>query len=477
MKDKLIYSNGVNALTGHYLLSPLSSAEFLKLTKGAKVHGGVATWFNRIKTVLTRPFLGLPYDVDPKKISEAGWAIVFPSDAKAELRNAMEPLILHRRKYVPPDRMKILDYHHGETALDWLKRLGSAAGNVNPRKVPYYVLLIGNPTEIPFEFQYHLDVEYAVGRLGFDHLHQYQKYTESIVSYETTDAVANAREAVVWGTHHINDGFTDMSTAYLTTPLCNGEDGEPAIGKNQIFSLSCLTELQATKANLLNVLRGRKNRKTPAILFTASHGMGWSKEDSKGQKECQGALLCQDWTGIGSIDASHFLKASEIPDDANVKGMVVLTVACYGAGIPEFDAFLRDRAQGPSAIADEPFISALPQRLLSHPNGGALAVIGHIERIWTLSFVPPGLPSQLIPFRNFFGRVMSGEPIGHAMTDFNQRYAVLAAELLANQDNTKSDAHIEDTEEMVWKWIECADAQNFVVLGDPAAHVRVNDLR
>ena len=283
-------------------------------------------------------------------------------------------------------------------------------------------------------------------------------------------------QILVWGTRHPEDMFTDLSPTYLTMPLCKGDNDEPALGAKQGFSLRTFAGKEATKANLLNVLRCKEDRNPPAILFTTSHGMGWPKEDPKGQKNNQGALLCQDWKGIGTISSSQYLTAAEIPGDANVQGIVTLIAACYSAGVPAYDAFLQDRKQGPLAISNEPFISALPQHLLSHPNGGALAVIGHVERLWSLSFVPPGCPSQLTPFRNFFGRVMSGEPIGHAMSDFNKRYAVLAAELLKNLDETQPDAKISDTE-LVWKWIERTDAQNFVVLGDPAACVRVNDLR
>ena len=39
------------------------------------------------------------------------------------------------------------------------------------------------------------------------------------------------------------------------------------------------------------------------------------------------------------------------------------------------DHFLADRAQTPTAIAERAFVAALPQRLLSHPGGSALAEV------------------------------------------------------------------------------------------------------
>ena len=47
-------------------------------------------------------------------------------------------------------------------ATEWDPRV------VDPRKVPYYLLLLGSPGQVPFDVQYQLGVSYAVGRLDLE---------------------------------------------------------------------------------------------------------------------------------------------------------------------------------------------------------------------------------------------------------------------------------------------------------------------
>ena len=125
----------------------------------------------------------------------------------------------------------------------------------------------------------------------------------------------------------------------------------------------------------------------------------------------------------GSPDPSHFLTAADLDDEASVHGLIAFLFACYGAGTPVSDHFLADRSKAPVPIAESPFVAALPQRLLTHPGGGALAVIGHVERAWGYSIRPVGLDNRLLPFRNLLGRVLRGDPVGLATKDFSDRYA------------------------------------------------------
>ena len=95
---------------------------------------------------------------------------MFASDAPAEVREAVEPLIAHRRDHtkVPPRLLKVLEIAPGTSLDDWLRKLGAHRSDVDPTKLPYYVTFVGGPGSIPFEHQSELDVAYAVGRLCFD---------------------------------------------------------------------------------------------------------------------------------------------------------------------------------------------------------------------------------------------------------------------------------------------------------------------
>jgi hypothetical protein len=165
-----------------------------------------------------------------------------------------------------------------------------------------------------------------------------------------------------------------------------------------------------------------------------------------------------------------------VADNARLHGLVAFLFACYGAGTPAFDNFLGKRSSGPSRIAEQSFIAALPQRLLAHPQGGALAVIGHIDRAWSYSIRPPGVGPQLTPFRNCIGRILKGEPVGHTTKDFAEKYAAVSAELLNRLDDTQGAVRPSD-EELARLWIERNDAQNYIVLGDPAVQVRADLLK
>jgi Peptidase family C25 len=476
--DKL-YINGIDGVTGQYLLQPIDYAAAASMIKGSATDQGTLSWLRRIWRTISQPHLGLPLDVNPELVEQSGWAVVFLKDEDPAVKAALEPLIEHRRKQINNDsKVKVLEYR-GQNRADWLSQYGVGAGTVEPTKVPYYLLLVGSPEHIPFSFCHQLDVEYAVGWLHFDTADEYKQYVESLINYETGQIVPNGKEAVFFGTRHSFDQATQMSADLLVNPLADGASNDPTtsqgVAQQWGFRSRKIWGDSASKSALSNVFKPLAGAKSPALLFTASHGMAWPKGHTD-QYATQGALLCQDWPGFGTITADHYFSAKDIPADGQFHGLVTFHFACYGAGTPMQDRFIHKPGEAPPAIADQPFLAALPKKLLTHPNGGALACIGHVERAWGYSIVTQNAGAQLLPFQNAISRMLVGQPVAYAMKDFNERYAALSTSLSSMLEELSFGAQISNFE-LASAWIERNDAEGYIVMGDPAVRLRVSELK
>jgi hypothetical protein len=170
----------------------------------------------------------------------------------------------------------------------------------------------------------------------------------------------------------------------------------------------------------------------------------------------------------------YYFAAEDLPEDGELNGLITFHFACYGAGTPNFDRFAYAPGQRPRQIAAKPFFAQLPKRMLTHSSGAALACVGHIERAWGSSFVSAG-DEQLIPFKNFLRRVMKGVPVGYAIRDFSDRYATLNIQLASILDPDGRNAQI-DSEDVISLWRERNDAESYVLVGDPAVRLRVEDM-
>lgn len=471
--DEKLYVNGINAVTGNYLIEPMEISEAARLVRGEKRDRATASWLKRAWQNISLPHFGLPLDVEPADLRQAGWGIVFPADEDVEVRSSLAPLIEHRRAQVGDEaKIKILEYKPGEKRETWLARHGIGLGSVRPDKVPYYLLLIGSPESIPFLFRHQLGVEYGVGSLHFETVDQYSQYVASVIDYETREAIPTSKEAVFFGVRHPFDAATQMSADRLIKPLIEpSAEGEKIdlAGKYGFLARKILAG-DATKKNLAATFSPPGEEKPASFLFTASHGMGFPAGHPQ-QKTGQGALLCQDWPGFGAVTPDHYFSASDLPATARVHGMISFHFACYGMGTPSSDRFIHEPGSPPPAIAPQSFIAALPKALLAHPAGGALACIGHVERAWGCSIVTAKAGSQLLPFENAIGRILKGEPVGLAMKDFYERYASLSVSLSSMLEEISFGATVADAE-LTAAWIARNDAEGYLILGDPAVRLR-----
>ncbi len=417
----------------------------------------------------------------PNNLGRAGWGILFGPKVDKKIKEALEPLIEHRRKekakpFVIYDEDGVLPR---ENVHAWLKRRKVRLDQVDPDNgVPYYLLIVASPQDIPFEFQYTLDLYWACGRLWFDSPEEFARYAESVVNYETVKKPPTSRQIAMFAPEHDFDDATQLFTRQVAEPLCGRPAGTP-IGKGLKYRLQEFLGENATKKNLAKIFNGGIDGGTPALLFSGGHGMQFSNGDTL-QLATQGALVCQDWGGYGEITADHWFAAKDVPADANVHGMIHFMFACHGGGVPQFDDFDRLNNQ-PAEIAPRAFFSKLPQALLAHKKGGALAVLAHMERAWAYGFQGEGGFAQNQGYVGVLRGLLRGDRIGNATDAFNVNWAAISTQLATEQLNLPKQKKKQDKEKSLRGirklWIQRDDARNFMVFGDPAVRIRHEELK
>jgi hypothetical protein len=456
MSEPLLYCNGINAETGGYMRPPATLDQIAALARCGDSTSGSA------KEAKGRG--GLRSGADPRILAHTGWGVIFAqNDEKAnEIRAALDPLLTLRKAQVGEkfahryqEYMADYGFRSGTTKRRFLSDHGIGAGLVDPDQMPYYLLIVGDPETIPWEFQYELDVQYAVGRLWFETVEEYESYARNVVAAETSPRT-RAKRAALFAPQHAGDPPTDLTLLHLATPL--SERIEKADG----WTVERAFGGDATKANFLKVLNGNG---PPDLLFSAGHGL-WYPNGSPDQLSRMGALVCQDWPGHGcgrGPRPSEVLSGDDV-NGADLAGLVSFHFACYGAGAPSIGDFPIARTR----TAPRAFVSLLPLRQL---QAGALAVIGHVDSGFEYSIELPGAGKHIEAFEDFVDRLLfKGHPVGSAMENFGARYSDLSRDLGAELEEEKRGTPADDTV-LAGLWTCSRDARNYVVLGDPAVRV------
>ena len=459
MTKPLVYFNGVHFSKGGYSRQPMNWEDFVSSLRFSRIQ----------KERIYRS--GIEPDWrDPVK---AGWGVIFHEEESCLIKQALEPLLQKRSKTVAPHFREMI-YKQGESKNGFLGRYGVGPGPVEPTRVPYYLLIVGPPTRIPFSIQYMLSTRYAVGRLCLDTPEEYAQYAQNICSLEEDDTRGPKRMAF-FGVENPDDPLTEMSNQWLMNPLSRILDEK----KPEDWQIDTFIGKNADKSQLQRLLGGSQS---PALLFTTSHGIQL-REPPHLQKQIQGSIICSDWPGPawqGQLQRAHYFSHLDVGEQGDLRGMISFHFGCYTGGTPRYDSFFKDPREqeadhGDAAeppenplLAEEPFVARLPQRLLARKKGLS-AVVAHVDQAFPHSFFWDETLNQTLVFQQLFLELMKGSPVGFAMKVISRRCSDIEMELMTGQE--MDPGWVSSPDEKAKLWIGYQDAKNYVILGDPLARV------
>lgn len=462
--NQQIVFNGVDADSGDYLTEPRRIAEWSDLADVTQRPG----FASQVDAGLARRStpLRLIAGVDRGALAQTGWCVIVPTSIDAAIKEALQPLLQWRARQAGARYRRIdLDPDPDMSCATFLEGQGVGPGPVDPSVFPYYVLLVGGPEQISFDFQTDLAIAYAVGRLDLASPGAYARYAQAVVDAEQRRPAR--RHAVFFGVSRKNDRATELSRRELVEPIARDfTRRSQGLG----WSVETIVGEEASKARLQSVVEAPSMR--DGFLLTAAHGLGF-RQPSMRQRALQGAVVCAEWHGPDRVRArvpgSHYFAGRDVGPSCRVEGAMCLGFGCYSAGTPERDTFFQGEGRMPIQARSD-FVAQLPQALLGR---GALAYVGHIDRAWTLSFDWGVAGPQLSVFNSLFIELLQGLPIGAAMDAFGERCGAIAVQLAESGARHRSDRSSASGRRRAHLLIAYHDAKNYVVLGDPA--VRFND--
>lgn len=411
---------------------------------------------------------------DPKAV---GWTFLINSrdPHRNDIINAVRPLAEDRG-------MKNVDdpiLFNGEPMDAWYNWLGKNYDREPGTEPPHYILIIGGPDQVPFDFQSFLGIAASVGRIHFDSIDDLKNYVNKIIRLEKDNAPIVNPESVFFATDGGWPDPTYYSRLYMAQPLAK------YVNDKFGFKTQNIIGDEATKKRLLESLNGSK----AAVIYTASHGMAAPDEGLELQKRINGAICCQK-TEDEEPEDNWLFSADDIPIDYRksfLEGSVFFQFACFGYGTPKESVYNRWLGRTPRLNAQEDFIAALPKKLLAHPKG-PIGFIGHVDLAWLHGFDDPKNPDlpeiqgnqwdiRIKPFLKALEVLLhKRRPIGRAMVEMSKRLAQMS-DLFATRSTLMENNEIPKTSQfrdrLTLDFINRNDAKNYMIFGDPAARLLI----
>lgn len=470
-----IYSLGLDVENGNLPFPPVAEE-----TLGRFVLGGLDRHAEELAAIRRTHSVALTYRGEMERRSTvdlgdpraAGWTYLINSnDPRAqEWQEALQPLAEHRGM----DRGAKPLLFHGADEDAWHDWILDVLGPFQERR-PHYILIVGGPDKVPFALQSLLDSAASVGRVDFASGEELRSYVDKLLRLERAPEPTVSRRCLVFATDHGWPDPTWLSRRYLAQPL-----GE-RIRERHGMEVEDLVDFDASADRLLLAAEG-----SPAFVMTVGHGQFVSAADEALRRRCNGAVVCQPGAGGLRLLTGEGVAATE----RFAEGAIFFQFACFGLGTPAVSGFshwFEDVGNFvPARNAEQDFTAALPRALLSHPRG-PVAFVGHLDVACLHGFDDAENPlevelagerwhARLAPFVDALDRLLTVQPVGLALETMNKRYD-LANGVLANlHDRLRRGTAVESPEllaKLAHTFILRSDAQNYMVLGDPAARLRL----
>jgi hypothetical protein len=200
----------------------------------------------------------------------------------------------------------------------------------------------------------------------------------------------------------------------------------------------------------------------------ASRWQASARDNSSVYQNLQGLLNAKSIPAVLlSLSQRAKFSPTDVPSRVDLRGLIIFCCCDYGAGTSTVGN--RRSIRGRNSVAQ------LPKRLLGKRNG-AIAFIGHV---FGASMRYSDLKSKeerlFYTFESAIKSIISGQPVGGALTCFSRAYAELAMNLhsLSEVAEILRSRNLRNKISLMRKMV---DATKYILIGDPAARPRLKEI-
>jgi hypothetical protein len=430
-------------------------------------------------------------DADRNDLAEQRWGVIAPEKPLGDvLLRAIALLIDHREKEqgAPVKRYFVKAGMTTEESRVW-KETVLQAEDVPEEERPWFLLVLGDLHHVSIELQQLLAEGACVGRLhvgrpdGEPDLSGYTAYVNKVLACEQRTSLEEAPSLLLYAAR---DGTeqTDMGDRFLVQP-CRDMAQKHWKARWPTLEPLVIPYDGSSPAALLRVAGETR----AGVMLSVAHGLsrpekGWASPEE--QRAIQGDL---------SVGTDQALTGKLLRDTPFLPGGMWFSVACFGAATPATSAFHPWLTQlksehAPEALkslpceGERPFMAALPQALLANEQG-PLAIIGHSDLAWVMSFTDAMNPSVSRASRilSALKVLANGSRAGVAHFALMSAYQEASYRLLEDyqvQSRASQLGRPEDPKSRRRQgslWMQRNDLRGYVLLGDPAARMAVKRQR